>query len=98
MAAQRSITTDSAPTPWWAPRSGWWRGLGRLTPWVVRALLRVPWTLVAARVLLPLGILVQLVVVGMVYELVDLCISLAELWTELARKHLELTLTYGLFF
>jgi hypothetical protein len=43
-------------------------------------------------VLLLLGIAVQLVVIGVVYELVDLSVSLMEVWAELARKHLELTL------
>lgn len=42
--------------------------------------------------LLPLGIVVQLVLTVMVWELVDLTISLMEVWAELARKHLELTL------
>lgn len=54
--------------------------------------MRVPWALVARWVLLPLGIVVQLVLTVMVWELVDLTISLMEVWAELARKHLELTL------
>ena len=35
---------------------------------------------------------VQLVLVCLTWYLVDLCISLMEVWAELARKHLELTL------
>lgn len=46
----------------------------------------------ATWLLLLVGFIVQLVVVAMVYELVDLTISLMEVWAELARKHLELTL------
>lgn len=92
MATQRrtrSARDGNAGSPWtiWIDR-----GLARLTPWGVRAFLRVPWALVVKWLLLSVGIAVQFIVVGMVYELVDLCISLAELWTELARKHLELTL------
>lgn len=92
MATQRgtrSARDGNAGSPW----TIWFhRGAARLTPWGVRSLLRLPRPLVAHWLLLSLGIALQFIVVGMVYELVDLCISLAELWTELARKHLELTL------
>jgi len=53
---------------------------------------RVPWTRVAVWLLLLLGFAVQLVVIEAVFELVDLTISLMELWAELARKHLEIIL------
>jgi hypothetical protein len=36
---------------------------------------------------------VQVVLTVMVWQLVDLSISLMEVWAELARKHLELTLS-----
>jgi hypothetical protein len=36
---------------------------------------------------------VQLVLLALVAHLVDLSIALMELWTELARKHLEITLS-----
>lgn len=50
---------------------------------------RLPW-----RTLLVLvGFLVQVVLTMLVYQLVDLSISLMEVWAELAKKHLELTLT-----
>ena len=39
-----------------------------------------------------LSLVVQAVLIWLLGELVDLCISLMELWAELARKHLELTL------
>lgn len=59
----------------------------------VRAFVRLPWPLVAKWLLLLLGFAVQFIVIAMVYELVDLTISLMELWAELARKHLEITLS-----
>jgi hypothetical protein len=50
---------------------------------------RLPW-----RTLLVLvGFLVQVVLTVLVYQLVDLSITLMEVWAELARKHLELTLS-----
>ena len=39
------------------------------------------------------GLVVQVVLTVMVWQLVDLSISLMEVWAELARKHLELTLS-----
>ena len=39
-----------------------------------------------------LGLALQLVLLLVLGYMVDLCISLMELWAELARKHLELTL------
>jgi hypothetical protein len=40
-----------------------------------------------------LGLVVQVVLVGLAGALVDLCLSLMELWVELARKHLEIVLS-----
>jgi hypothetical protein len=40
-----------------------------------------------------LGLLVELVLMFVAFYLVDLSISLMELWAELARKHLEITLS-----
>ena len=57
-----------------------------------RPFVRVPWTRVVVWLLLLLGFAVQLVVIEAVFQLVDLTISLMELWAELARKHLEITL------
>lgn len=48
----------------------------------------VPWRLV----LVLTGFVVQGVLTWMMWQLVDLSISLMEVWAELARKHLELTL------
>lgn len=56
----------------------------------IRALCRrVPWRLL----LLWVGFVVQAGLVLMVWQLVDLCISLMEVWLQLARKHLELQLS-----
>lgn len=43
--------------------------------------------------LMLLGLVVQGVLLWLMWELVDLCISLMEVWAELARKHLELMLS-----
>lgn len=43
-------------------------------------------------ILLTLGLVGQLVLLWLAGELVDLYVSAVELWAELARKHLELTL------
>lgn len=55
-------------------------------------LVRLPWSRVVTWLMLLVGLAVQLVIIEAVFELVDLSISLMELWTELARKHLEITL------
>lgn len=47
---------------------------------------------VASGTLLLVGLLFQLVLMFVVGYLIDLSISLMDLWAELARKHLELTL------
>lgn len=64
----------------------------RLSPKLVpafRALRRrVPWRLL----MLCVGFVVQAVLLVLVGQLVDLSISLMEVWAELARKHLELTM------
>ena len=39
-----------------------------------------------------LGLVVQLVLLWLLGQMVDLCISLFEVWAELAAKHLEITL------
>lgn len=65
---------------------------GRYPPRRLRAFVRLHRALVAKWLLLLVGVTVQIVILNAVWELVDLCISLMELWAELARKHLELTL------
>ena len=42
--------------------------------------------------LMLLGLVVQLVFLMLLWELVDLVLSLMELWVELAAKHLRITL------
>jgi hypothetical protein len=43
--------------------------------------------------MLLVGFLVQVVLTVLMWQLVDLSISLFEVWAELARKHLEITLS-----
>lgn len=43
-------------------------------------------------VLLLVGLVVQVVLASLAGYLVDLSLSLVELWADLARKHLEITL------
>lgn len=50
------------------------------------------WTSIAGAVVLVLAFVAQLLALMYLGYLVDLCLSLMELWAELARKHLELTL------
>lgn len=47
---------------------------------------------VSVRVLLLVGLVVQGALILLAGYLVDLSVSLMEIWAELARKHLELTL------
>lgn len=56
---------------------------------VLVRLRRFPWRVL----LLLMGFLVQVVLTYMMWQLVDLCLALMEVWVELARKHLELTLS-----
>ena len=63
------------------------------SPIRLRAFVRLHWALVAKWLLLLVGFAVQWWIICAVWELVDLVISLMELWAELARKHLEITLS-----
>lgn len=57
------------------------------------AVAKDPWArAVAARVLLIVAFLVQCVLLLVLGYMLDLALSLMELWAELARKHLEITL------
>ena len=44
------------------------------------------------RLVLIVGVVVQLVLAWVGYYLVDLSLDLMEVWVQLARKHLEITL------
>lgn len=68
------------------------RVAGLFSPRSGRPLVRLPWSRVVTWLMLLVGLAVQLVIIEAVFELVDLSISLMELWAELARKHLEITL------
>lgn len=87
----RPATPRSGP---YSPSWRQWRGLlvveGR------RLLLTIAGLFIragAGRLLLLAGFLVQSVLVWLLWQLVDLSISLMEVWAELARKHLELVLS-----
>jgi len=54
---------------------------------------RLHWARLACGLLLLVGFAVQLVVIYAVGELIDLSVSLMEVWAELARKHLEIQLS-----
>lgn len=64
------------------------------TPMIAGAFVRL-WAAgrrhLGAKLLLLVGLVVQVVLLFVAGYLIDLAISLMELWTELARKHLELT-------
>jgi hypothetical protein len=57
-------------------------------------LMRLPrWRSLAAYLPVIVGLAVQVVLLWVAGELLDLYVSAVELWAELARKHLELTLS-----
>lgn len=63
------------------------------TPPVTRAFARPLWGLVAWRLVMVVGALMQVIMAWVCYELVDLSLDLMEVWAELARKHLEIVLS-----
>lgn len=71
------------------------RGAGYLPQWLAgaaRVFLAQRVRHAAAYVLLLVGLVVQGILVLVACYLIDLGIALMELWAELARKHLELTI------
>lgn len=64
-----------------------------VVPMAFGAFVRLRWRKWAMWLLLLVGLAGELVLMALVYQLVDLTLSLMEVWAELARKHLELTLT-----
>lgn len=61
----------------------------RLLSWRPRAATRRR----VGTILILVGFVVQTVLLWFLAEVVDLCISLMEVWTELATKHLEILLS-----
>lgn len=53
---------------------------------------RLRWGRIVVVVAVLAGGVAELAIIWVAYELVDLSISLMEVWAQLARKHLELTL------
>jgi hypothetical protein len=58
---------------------------------LTRAFLRLHWGRLCVGVFGLVGLVVQMWLLWAAGELVDLCLSLMEVWAELARKHLEIT-------
>lgn len=75
--------------PWLTPIA---RAAGRLLALAGRLLLSAGGRQLVARILLLAGLLMQVLLLFVAAYLIDLGVSLMELWAELARKHLELTL------
>jgi hypothetical protein len=69
-------------------RNAWSIGV----PALLRLLSSTGFRIAAARVAMCLALTVQLGLVFLSMYLIDLGVSLMELWVDLARKHLELTL------
>jgi hypothetical protein len=69
--------------------SEWPKRLPLMGAAAIRAFRRVAWL----KLVLLVGLVVQAALVMLVWELVDLSIGLMEVWLELARKHLEITLS-----
>jgi hypothetical protein len=90
----RAVDTpaDAVPPTWKQ-----WRGLLYVVAGALQRGVRRPFSSPAIRagiswVLLLVGLVMQAVLLLVAGYLIDLGISLMELWAELARKHLELTL------
>lgn len=62
------------------------------TPMRTRALLFAHWRVCVAILGALVGLVAQLLLLTLAWELWELSVSLMEVWAELARKHLELTL------
>ena len=62
------------------------------TRWMIEGRRRVLWKALGVASIL-LGLAAEIILVLVTCYLVDLSLSLMELWAELARKHLELTLS-----
>jgi len=85
--------TDGSLSPSWKT----WRGLLYVAARVALVRLRGLFSSQHGRSLLAylvlvLGLVVQVVLILTAAYLVDLAVSLMELWADLARKHLEITL------
>lgn len=63
------------------------------SPTVSRAFPRLHWRGAVALVAAVVGLVLQVVLIRLAWELWELSLSLMELWAELARKHLEITLS-----
>jgi hypothetical protein len=86
-----------APPSYSSPSWKAWRGLlyvaaGRLMSWAGRHSRRPQVRMALHTCLIILGLVVQGLLLLTAAYLIDLALALMELWAELARKHLEITL------
>lgn len=81
-----------APPAWVCWRGLLYAELGRVLALLARHGRSRTAHLIVVRLLLLVGLLVQVVLLFVAGYLIDLGVSLMELWAELARKHLEITL------
>lgn len=90
----REVTSNQDPHP---PVWRQWRGLllvesGRFLAATVRTLLSPRGRAIILWTLWAFGVAVQTVLWVLLQQVIDISIDLANLWLELARKHLEITL------
>lgn len=81
----RSLAAETSSLASWAARAVL-AYVAPLVPWLARR--RTLWAVLG----LVLGLVLQVVLLWLLGEMITLCISLMEVWTELAYKHLEITL------
>jgi hypothetical protein len=85
--------TGRAGRPESLTTSARWIAKGRLlVPHAVAGLLRAQAFRYWQVVLVIAGLVVQAVLTMLMWQLIDLSVSLMEVWAELARKHLEIVL------
>ena len=92
MAGERIRKRTALPFGDEAPHGVRERVPGFHAPMWTRALVRLGWRQITGRLVFTLGLVAQLVLLWLAGELLDLYVAAVELWADLARKHLELTL------
>lgn len=84
-APLRSLAAETSSLATWAARAVL-ANVAAAVPWLSRR--RRLWAVIAV----VLGLAIQALLLWLLGEMISLCISLAELWTELAYKHLGIML------
>lgn len=80
----RSLAAETSYLATWAARAVL-KHVASYVPWLSRH--RTVWAVLG----LVLGLMIQVVLLWLLGEMISLCISLAELWTELAVTHYAIT-------